>query len=121
MNKAILIALAFVLFLKTEIIFAQRSPTNKIKISGKVIDKETNQPLEYATVSLQNTKRTTLLTGTITDEKGFFEIEIIPGAYNIKVEFLTFKTLEIKAKDLKSSSNLGVYSLEADVAALEKA
>ncbi|NAS30108.1 TonB-dependent receptor [Flavobacteriaceae bacterium R38] len=119
MKKTILIALAFVFLLKSEVIFAQRPQISKIKVSGKVIDKETNQPLEYATVSLQHTRRANILTGTITDEKGNFEVDIFPGNYNIKVEYLTFKTLEIKNQNLTSSSNLGVYSLQMDVAVLE--
>jgi len=121
MKKTLFTTLLFAFLCNIGVSFAQqqRPQLPKIKISGKVTDKETNQPLEYATISLQHTKRVNLLTGTITDEEGNFEIEIFPGIYDIKVEFLTFKTLEIKAQRLTSSINLGIYSLQTDVAALE--
>ena len=49
------------------------------EIKGKVIDAETDGPLEYATVSLFNSQDSTLVTGVITDAKGAFEIKTKPG------------------------------------------
>ena len=53
-------------------VFAQRQGgiPSKITISGKVIDQETQQPLEYATITFTNPKRPDLVQGGITDAKG---------------------------------------------------
>ena len=48
--------------------------TPKAIISGKVIDQETSQPLEYATITLTNNKRPDFIQGGITDAKGNFKI-----------------------------------------------
>ena len=50
---------------------AQR-PQNlkKLLITGKVVDQETQEPLEYATITLKNNRRPDKLQGGITDAKG---------------------------------------------------
>ena len=98
----------------------QRPSFTKIKITGKVIDKETNQPLEYATISLQHLRRKNIITGGITNEKGEFEIEIFPGPYDIRIEYITFKPIQISSKVLRNAQNLGTFSLEVDVANLDE-
>ena len=52
--------------------FAQQGPPtiNKIKVTGKIVDKTSNQPLEYATIALKNTKNPKAVSGGITDGKG---------------------------------------------------
>ena len=60
-----------------------------IKISGKVIDSDSGQPLEYATFVLQNADSPDQVTGGITDISGNFEVEASPGTYNISVEFIS--------------------------------
>ncbi|MFD0861747.1 outer membrane beta-barrel protein [Sungkyunkwania multivorans] len=100
--------------------FSQRSNIEKIKVTGKVIDQETKQPLEYATVILQNTQRTQLLTGGITDEKGDFEVEIPAGNYDIRVEYISFKSYELKGQNIRTNKSLGTISLSLDVASLDE-
>ena len=45
-----------------------------IKLTGTVIDSETNQPLEYATIILQEVRNPDKITGGITDNKGKFTV-----------------------------------------------
>ncbi len=99
---------------------AQRSQPAKIKITGKVIDKDTRDPLPYATITLQHTRRKQLLTGAITNEKGTFETEAFPGTYDIKVEYISFKSVEVKNRELRKNTDLGVFSLELNVEALDE-
>ena len=50
-----------------------QSPTNKnpkIKLSGMVVDRETQQPLEYATISLRSVQNPETLQGGITGFDG---------------------------------------------------
>ena len=49
------------------------------EIKGKVIDIETDGPLEYATVSLFNSQDSTLVTGVITDMNGDFSLKAKHG------------------------------------------
>lgn len=51
-----------------------------IKLTGTVIDSETNQPLEYATIILQEVRNPDKITGGITDNKGKFTVEATCGA-----------------------------------------
>ena len=86
-----------------------------ITISGTVIDSETKQPLEYATLVLQSTKDPGKVTGGITDANGKFEVKTRPGTYNINVEFISYKTYRLNNQNLPKSTNLGTISLEIAV------
>lgn len=92
----------------------------KLVITGKVIDEETNQPLEYATITLKNKNRPDLIQGGITDAEGNFRIESFPGQYDINVEFISFATYNQKDVSIKSSLNLGTIALKIDTNKLEE-
>ncbi len=92
----------------------------KLIITGKVIDKETNQPLEYATITLKNKNRPDLIQGGITDAEGNFRIEYFPGQYDINVEFISFATYSQNDVSIKSSLNLGTIALKIDANELEE-
>ena len=59
---------------------------SKITINGIVIDKETQQPLEYTTISLLSDKRPNQVQGGLTDANGKFSFSVFPGIYDIKIE-----------------------------------
>ena len=102
--------------------FAQDAPPQKerIKITGTVIEKTTKQPLEYATVTFINSKNPKMIAGGITSPKGEFNIDVTPGTYNIIIEFISFKSINIKERKLTESSNLGTFSLVEDAAQLNE-
>ncbi|GAL81291.1 TonB-dependent receptor [Algibacter lectus] len=102
------------LSLFSTLLFAQKEVT----ISGKVIDKETNEPLEYATIAFFNKKENKIETGGITDLKGNFSIPVPVGSYNITIEYISFKTITIANKQISKSENIGAYSLELDTESL---
>ena len=112
--KKINAVLILVLFFNTLFSFAQVSPAPKIKITGKVVEKITKQPLEYATVTFLTLDNPKPVAGGITNAKGEFDIEVQAGIYDIKVEFISFKANEIKQKNIKASTTLGTISLEED-------
>ena len=114
--KKIKSILLLVLSFNTLFSFAQQAPTvPKIKISGRVVEKISNQPLEYATITFLAPNNPKPIAGGITNPKGEFDIEVTPGVYDIKIEFISFKVNEIKQKNLKSNTSLGLISLEEDV------
>ncbi len=98
----------------------------KIAITGQVVGAESNSPLEYATVSFFTKKDSSLVTGGITDSKGFFRIDIRSGRFFAKIEFLSFETQFIENVSLnreKLEVDLGIISLstndEENTASLE--
>ncbi|RAR46372.1 outer membrane beta-barrel family protein [Flavobacterium lacus] len=99
--------------------FAQRPEPKKIKVTGKVIDKSSTQPLEYATIVFQSVRNPDIVTGGITDAKGEFNIEINAGNYHVRVEFISFKTIEFKNRNLTSNTDLGTLLLSDDATQLE--
>ena len=111
MNKTSLFFVAFTITFLS--VFSQKPQNNQISITGNIIDSNTKEPLEYATVVLNNIE-TKQLSGGITDEKGNFTIKIIPGTYDISFEFISFKTIKIPKKIINSSVNFGTIKLSED-------
>ena len=108
--------LVLALLFTSVINFAQQEPNSKtkIKIIGKVIEKVSKQPLEYATITFLLPNNPKPVAGGITNPKGEFEIEVKPGTYDIKIEFISFKIAEIKQKNLQKNTSLGLISLDED-------
>ncbi|MCB9320447.1 MAG: TonB-dependent receptor [Lewinellaceae bacterium] len=71
-------------------VFAQ---TDLVEISGTTKNKSTNAPLPYVYVVLKQLPDSTFLTGTVSDEDGFFELASVkPGEYMLETSFLGFRT-----------------------------
>jgi iron complex outermembrane receptor protein len=95
---------------------------NKGRIEGKVIDVRLNEPLPYVTVVVENNSGE-IITGGITDDEGFFNVNnLASGSYNIKIQYIGFKTYErqIVISNESSSVNLGTIGLEEDIDALNE-
>ena len=91
--------------LTSTFLLAQRPAIAEIAITGKVLDTNTNQPLEYATVVIKNTK-TQKVSGGITDQKGNFKIKTSKGTYQISIEYISYKTIKLPTKEIVSNKNL---------------
>ena len=94
-------------------------PIEKITLSGKVIDNETKQPLEYATIVVKSLQGQ-VITGGITNGKGEFNFEIAKGVYDISIEFISFKSKLFKSKEITGNTDLGTITLEVDAQALNE-
>lgn len=106
------LAFIFLLFIGMNCLFSQQGqPGKKIKVTGKVVEKNSLQPLEYATIVLQSIQRPDVISGGITNAKGEFDIEVIAGTYDIRVEFISFKTVEIKQQAILENTSLGIIGL----------
>jgi outer membrane receptor protein involved in Fe transport len=97
----------------------QGKPAKKVKITGKVFDKTTKRPLEYATIIFQDTAKKRSVTGGITKADGSFNIEVDADIYDIKVEFISFSSQEIKAKPLLENMSIGNFFLAEDMQSLD--
>ncbi|KAB2845268.1 MAG: TonB-dependent receptor, partial [Ignavibacterium sp.] len=63
------------------------------RITGKLIDAQTNQIIEYGNVVLFSVKDSSMINGTITDKDGRFKLENLPyGQYYIKVSYIGYAT-----------------------------
>lgn len=115
MTKKILTS--FIL-LFTTLIFAQNE--KEITVKGKIVDANTQTPLEYATIVFTSTTDASDVTGGITDTKGNYNIKVAAGTYNISYEYIGFKKLTINNKSITSNTNLGTTSLSVDAETLDE-
>ncbi|MFM1877494.1 MAG: hypothetical protein RLZZ241_360 [Bacteroidota bacterium] len=103
-------------------VFSQR-PTGQIdqiiSLSGTIVDEESGAPLEYATVVIQKADDPSSITGGITDLDGKFDIPVAPGIYNVRFEFLSYKTLTMENQRLFQSKDFGQIKLSVNVAELD--
>jgi ferric enterobactin receptor len=75
-----------------------------ITLSGKVFDKSTNQPLEYATIAIINKQTGKIINGTVADVNGVFGISNIPfGSYKINIEFIGYERSTIDSISINSN------------------
>lgn len=119
--KKIKIVSILLLLLSTFLAFSQQKTEKaKIKISGTVIEKNNKLPLEYATITLKNTKDTHIIFGGISDKKGDFSIAITPGIYDVIIEFISLKSQVIKQRSLTENTNIGIVTLEEDITQLNE-
>ncbi|MEE9361797.1 MAG: TonB-dependent receptor [Cellulophaga sp.] len=97
---------------------AEGSETEIIRtITGTIIDKETKEPLAYATVSIF--KQGKVVDGIITNEDGKFSISAQTGEYLLKAEYLSYITYE-RQVTLKKDIDLGAIFMEVDTQALNE-
>ncbi|MEJ1238612.1 TonB-dependent receptor [Chryseolinea sp. T2] len=117
--KKLLPALVSLLFIQVAV--AQNPETQQVtgqkgnaKISGKVIDVDSNQPVEFATVALNDPTTGKPVNGTVCDDKGEFTInKVAEGSYNVQVSFIGYETQTINgvSVDKHGDVNLGIVKL----------
>ncbi|OWK97406.1 TonB-dependent receptor [Kaistella haifensis DSM 19056] len=90
--------------------FAQQ----KVNVSGKIVDKQ-NQPVPYASVSFNNKASKLNSDATLTDEKGDYKLDLMPGNYDIIIEAIDFKKSTLN-RQITAAGNLGNFSVEAEAA-----
>ncbi len=111
MNRLQTFGLLF-LFLNSIMVFGQTKPENsKWNITGKVIEKSTNLPLEYSTITIKNTTNSASVFGGITNNKGEFSVQVPKGTYDIVIEFISFQPFQINSKTITQNTTLGTISL----------
>src|SRR5690554_6463730 len=109
-----------ILLLFTSIaLVAQPGEIKQVTVSGIVLEKGSDYPLEYATVSFINSEGTTV-TGGITDQNGKYNIDVPAGVYTVRFEFISFVTVELKNQNLTKNTTLPTVYLEMDSASLDE-
>lgn len=96
---------------------------SKGKITGAVIDAETNQPVEFANVALIDPKTGKPLDGAVCDDKGKFTIaKVAEGTYTLAITFIGYETNTINkiTIDKKGEVNLGIVKLQTSAKVLNE-
>lgn len=101
-------------------------PMGNFTVKGKIVEFESEQPLEYVSVALFSMRDSSLVTGTITRSDGSFEISTRrPGMYFISADFIGYQRQYIDkielnpaspvvnvGKIIKKHSKLGIEEIE---------
>ncbi|MCW5520274.1 TonB-dependent receptor [Aureitalea sp. L0-47] len=104
--------------------YAGIDPDSEIKgkITGKVIDKNLQEPIPYVTIAVKKLNGE-IITGGVTDDYGNFTIEDIPeGKSMVTIQFIGYKSFnsEIEIQRGNRNIDMGSILLEEDVAALDE-
>ena len=76
-------------------------------IEGIVVNADTAEPIEYASVSIYELETDELVLGTITDSEGYFFIDKIPmGSFFVLVQFIGYDVFTIEDVILNSISGV---------------
>lgn len=92
-------------------IFAQDSSKLNYTISGKIIDANSKEPIEYATVIFKNNQTNNIQFGGITNQRGHFSIDVEKGFYTITVEFLSYATKTLELTEINQNLNIGTVEM----------
>ena len=75
-------------------LLAQNDYNNISYIDGIILDKGKKTFIQYATIKLVNPDNDQVITGTISNEEGYFKLDgFKPGKYNITIEFIGYETV----------------------------
>ncbi len=94
----------FILFSTFLFILPVSAQKASFTISGKVIDATNESPLEFATVALLKAVDSTVITGTMTDTEGSFNLSVAAGDYMLNVKFLGFESKYITTISLSEEN-----------------
>ncbi|HPE43732.1 MAG TPA: carboxypeptidase regulatory-like domain-containing protein, partial [Bacteroidales bacterium] len=92
-------------------------------VKGKVVDRQTNRVVEYATIMVYRSADSSFVEGGITDEKGSFQLKLKPDEYYLTVQFLGYQTVVVDAFEVdrgKSFYDLGRLMIAPDNALLDE-
>lgn len=89
----------FYIFLNFNLLCQEQKPLLNVQsdpigvIRGKVIDDQTKTPMEYVSVRIVRFRDSSIISGSLSDKNGYFEIKNIPyGRYFAVIKFIGFKT-----------------------------
>lgn len=102
--------------------FSGFSYSQNFKVSGTLIDEETRDPLEAATVFMESVADSTLITYTISDRKGTFVLEGSTSVKNVRVNisFVGYQSFQKEINLSQPVQHLGNIPLAVSVASLDE-
>ena len=105
-----------VLLLVSNCVFiAAQTNGNQGVINGKIIDKNTKQPVPYVNVSVMEDNK--IITGGLTQENGNFTIKgLALKKYTVEIQFIGYKkiTQEVTLSESNKTANLNTIAIEEE-------
>jgi len=106
-----------------DILLTDKENERRSRISGVILDEETDQPMEYANVAVYSAQDSSLVTGGITNENGEFEITGVGyGVFFLEANFIGFDKTKVENISLDSDSfvvDIGKIDLTPSAVALD--
>jgi outer membrane receptor protein involved in Fe transport len=94
------------------------------KITGVVLDNSNQQPVEFATVALEDVQTKKPVNGTVADEKGKFVIpKVANGTYRLVISFIGYENIvleNILITDKKNHIDLGTQKIKGTTKQLDE-
>jgi outer membrane receptor for ferrienterochelin and colicin len=101
-----------------------QTPQGDGKISGLILDKDSQEPIPYATVALILPASDKPVDGTVADDKGKFQLKnIAAGTYKLTISFIGYEAFEMKEVEISEKDNnldLGKLFLTSSTQQLEE-
>ena len=94
--------------------FSLSAQNNNTFVTGIVIDKESNTPLEYATISIFKNDESNIENVAISDIDGKFKIKTSKDSFNIRIEYISFKKIIFENIEGNKNKELGNIYMELD-------
>lgn len=111
--------LVLLLLVSNCLVLLAQTNNNSGVINGKVIDKNTQQPIPYVNISVMENSK--IITGGITQENGNFNIKgLALKKYIIEVQFIGYKkiTQEVTLSENNKTVNLNTIAIEEEAVQL---
>ena len=94
------------------------------RISGKVYDSHSGQPVEYATVAILKVSDSSLVTGTVTEPNGAFSTNVSNGRYLVRISFMGYHTFfypkQVTIGNNSNSVNLGKIEISPNSTVMDE-
>jgi ferric enterobactin receptor len=87
------------------------------RITGIVNDMDSGLPMEFATISVFTASDSVLVTGGVTELNGNFELDLKPGSYYAKIEYISYHALWIDDILVENNRITDLGNIELSIAA----
>lgn len=99
------------------LLFVAAPAYSQFMLTGKLVEKDTNTPVEFGNVVLYIEGK--LLTSTMSDEKGIFKFDnLLKGNYTLETKIMTYSDYKTQV-ELIGNKDLGLIALSIEAFALE--
>ena len=112
------LTLVGVLLMAFQLSFAQAEARN-YTVKGLIVDKESGQPLEFATVSFFNAAND-LVAGGITELDGRYKLSVPEGVYTVQYDYISYKTIRKENVLINKATDLPTVAMVIDAASLDE-
>jgi outer membrane receptor protein involved in Fe transport len=116
MKKSLLVL--FALIISHCSLIAQNASDTYV-VSGTIVERESQAPLEYATIAFYSSTENKIVGGGVTDSKGNYSIVISTGVYDISFEYFSLMTRIKSNYNITQDVDFGTMELEAELQTLE--